>query len=772
MSIRRWVYGVLAAATVFLWGSGVVVGWWYIRGLQRDICERFRNHTWRIASKVYADSYLVYPGIDVTASGLRDRLLELGYEEEATEPERPGTFSTRDGDSWTLYLPSFSRFRESPQRVRFELAGKQVARIVDIESGQELAAVELEPALLSGLYSGEWEERRIVSLGEVPPLLIQAILDTEDQRFFQHHGVDVYGILRALWANMRAGRVIEGGSTLTQQLMKNFFLDHERTLRRKMQEALMAFLVEREFTKDEILENYLNEIYLGQRGAQAIHGVWEASQFYFGKAPQDLTVAEIALIAGLIRGPNLYSPHRDRQRAIRRRNHVLHRMLRAGHIDQPTYEHALAEPLRLAPYVLRTRDAPYFSDFVRQQLGELYPAEILFNEGLRVFTTLDLHLQRLAEEAVSRGLEQLERRYPWLHQAAEEGDAVQACLLAVQPQTGFIRAMVGGRDYRVSQFNRCTQAARQPGSVFKPIVYAAALRATRDNPRPLLPTTALEDAPFSWAYDNKMWSPSNYNERYLGWVTVRTALEQSLNAATARLAFEVGLPEILATARDLGITSPLPAYPSVVLGSAETSPFEIAQAYAVFANGGVRTRPLALRRVTDRSGVSLERRPIEVESVLPPDTAFIVTHMLTGVLDRGTGARARKLGFLRTAAGKTGTTNDYQDAWFVGYTPELLAVVWVGFDSRRLLGLSGAQGALPIWVEFMKRATSGLPASEFVPPPNIRLVRIDPQSGELATANCPATLLEAFYAGHVPAHVCAMHEEVPTNGSVPPPALP
>ncbi|GBD25670.1 Penicillin-binding protein 1A [bacterium HR30] len=756
MSWRRWVLYCLVFAFVLGLVAGLVLVATSLASV-RDISERFRNHTWRIASKVYADSYLVYPGIDVVSSGLRNRLLELGYAEERGEPDRPGTFSTREGQVWVVYLRSFSPFRETPQRIRFELLGTQLTRMTDIDSGEELPAIELEPPLLSGLYAGEWEERRIVSLEEVPPLLIHAILDTEDQRFFRHHGVDLYGILRALWANLRARRVVEGGSTLTQQLMKNYFLDDERTLRRKMQEALMAFLVEREFSKEEILEHYINEIYLGQRGAQAIHGVWEASQFYFGKTPQELTVAEIALLAGLIRGPNLYSPHRDRDRAIRRRNHVLNRMLRAGHIDRATYEKAVAEPLRLAPYVLRTRDAPYFSDFVRQQLTKLYPPEILFREGLRVFTTLDLHLQRLAEEAVSRGLERLERTYPRLQKAAQEGEAVQACLLAIQPQTGFLRAMVGGRDYRTSQFNRCTQAERQPGSVFKPIVYAAALRATRNKATPLLPTTPLEDAPFSWTYDNQNWTPSNYDDRYLGQVTMRTALEQSLNAATARLAFQIGLPEILATARDLGLTSPLPPYPSVVLGSAETSPLEIAEAYAVFANGGVRTRPLALRRVTDRSGVSLERQPIEVEAVLPPETAFMVTHMLTGVLDRGTGARARKLGFTRMAAGKTGTTNDYQDAWFVGYTPELLTVVWVGFDSRRPLGLSGAQGALPVWVEFMRRATSGLPPSEFVPPPTVRLVRIDPASGELATANCPETLLEAFYTEHAPTQPCALH---------------
>ncbi|MCX8073001.1 MAG: PBP1A family penicillin-binding protein [Candidatus Binatia bacterium] len=743
----------------------VVIGWLYLQRLRTDLSVRFRNHTWRIASKVYADSYLVYPGIDVVAAGLRDRLFELGYEEHDEPPDRPGFFCISPADTWLIYQRAFPPWRPNGALIRLELSGSRLQRIVHATTGEELPTLELEPALLSGLYAEEWEERRIVSVEEVPPLLVQAILDTEDRRFFEHRGIDVYGILRALWANLRAQRVVEGGSTLTQQLMKNFFLDDERTLRRKLQEAMMAFLIEREFSKEEILENYLNEIYLGQRGAQAIHGVWEASQFYFGKTPRELTVAEIAMIAGLIRGPNLYSPHRDPDRALRRRNHVLGRMLRAGHIDEQTYQKAVAEPLRTAPYVLRTRDAPYFSDFVRRQLAELYPPDILFNEGLRVFTTLDLHLQRLAEEAVAQGLTRLEYAHRRLRAAAEEGDALQACLLAIQPQTGFIRAMVGGRDYRSSQFNRCTQALRQPGSVFKPIIYAAALRVTRQDPEPLLPTTQIDDTPFTWTYDGRTWTPSNYERRYLGVVTMRTALEQSLNAATARLAFQVGLPEIITTARDLGISSPLPPYPAVVLGAAEVSPFEIAQAYSVFANGGVRTRPLALRRVSDRSGVPLERSMIEVESVLPPDTAFLVTHMLTGVLDRGTAASARRLGFRGIAAGKTGTTNDYQDAWFVGYTPELLTVVWVGFDSQRPVGLSGARAALPIWVEFMKQATAGLPASDFIPPPNVRLVRIDPESGALATEDCPEVVVEAFYADHVPLHPCPLHGN---NATAPP----
>lgn len=755
--MARRAIGITIVFALLLGTAVLVFAWSFGSRFQAEVCERFRHHRWRIASKVYSDTYLLYPGIDVEAADLRERLQELGYEHEPHGPLRPGTFSAVDPNVWRLHLRAFPPWREHPQMVRLELAGSLLRRIADDATGSDLPTLELEPALLSGLYAGEWEERRLVSLEEVPPLLVHAILDAEDRRFFHHHGIDVYGILRAAWANIRAGRVVEGGSTLTQQLMKNFFLDDQRTLRRKLQEAAMAFCVERCFSKEDILEHYLNEIYLGQRGAQAIHGVWEAAQFYFGKRPDDLTAGEIALIAGLIRGPNLYSPYRGPQRALRRRNYVLEQMFRAGHLDEAAYEQARNEPLRLAPYVLRTRDAPYFSDFVRQQLARLYPPEILFHEGLRVFTTLDLHLQRIAEDAVDKIAKRLEAAHSRLRDSAANGDPFQLCLLAVQPQTGFVRAMVGGRDYRVSQFNRCTQALRQPGSVFKPLVYAAALQATRHSPHPILPTTHVEDAPFVWHYDGKTWSPTNDDNRYLGLVTVRTAIEQSLNAATARVGFQIGLGEVISMARQLGVESPLPAYPALVLGAAEVSPFEVAQAYSVFANGGLRTTPLAIRRVTDRTGISLERQAVEVEKVLPADTAFLMTHLLAGVLDRGTASAARRWGFMRPAAGKTGTTDDYQDAWFVGYTPELLAVVWVGFDNQKAIGLSGARAALPFWVEFIKRATAGLLPSEFVPPPSVRLVRIDPDSGKLASEACPDTLLEAFYADQVPTETCPLH---------------
>ncbi len=756
---RRLLLSLLAIVATATTVAGAVA-WHTIRRWDAEVSERFRTHRWRFASKIFSDTYLLYPGLDLRAAALAERLAELGYQQTQGVPERAGTYEIA-GDRWRVFVRPTSAAEEKGQLVEIRLAGNTIEEIVELSTGASLPTLELDPALLTGVYEGEWEDRKLVTLDDVPPLLVRAILDTEDQRFFEHHGIDWYGILRAIYVNLRTGRVVQGGSTLTQQLMKNFFLNDERSLRRKLHEAAMAIIVERRFSKQEILESYLNEIYLGQRGAQAIHGVYEAAQFYFGKTPDQLSLGEMAMLAGLIRGPGYYSPFRNPERARKRRDFVLERMMQAGHIDREVFERAVAEPLVVLPPQPRGKDAPFLADFVRKQLAELYPAELLASEGLRIYTTLDPHLQRLAERAVERGLEQLEQRYPRLRRPQEE-ERLQACLFAVEPQTGFVRAMVGGRDYRVSQFNRCTQARRQPGSLFKPIVYAAALESTRQHPSPVQATTTVMDEPFDWPFDGRLWSPVNYGNRYLGSVTVREALEQSLNAATARLAYQTGLGPIVELARALGIESPLPGVPSLVLGAAEVTPFEIGRVFAAFANGGVRAEPLAVRRVLDRSGVPLERRQVEVEAVLPADTSFLITHMLAGVLDRGTARAARSLGFRLPAAGKTGTTNDYRDAWFAGYTPNLLAVVWVGFDDNQPVGLAGAQAALPIWVDFMKEATAGQPALAFEPPPQVQLVPIDPSSGGLATPQCPETLIEAFYLGLAPTEPCPLHRELPT----------
>jgi penicillin-binding protein 1B len=736
-----------------------------LRALDAQVVETLNGRRWDFPSRIFSDAFLLYPGLDVTASGFVDRLQRLGYRRaDGDAPLRKGDFRQLPG-GYDVVLHDVAYPGEPPSEhaVHLDVDGTLLTAMHDIKSGEELFSLQLEPEVVSGLFDTTWEARREVHLDALPPLLPRAVIVVEDRRFFDHHGIDPVGILRAAATNLRSGSVVQGGSTLTQQLIKNFFLSEERTLRRKVQEAVMALLVERRYEKNEILDAYLNEIYLGQNGIQGVFGVWEASQLYFARPPEELTVGEIALLAGMIRAPNIYSPFRSPERARARRDVVLGLLRDDGAITEEQYRAALAEPMPRGARAAAGNAAPYFVDFVRSELESAYSPELLTTRGLGISTRLDVGLQQQAVEAVRTGLAELERRHPAL--LADPNRQVQAALVAVRPQTGGVVAMVGGRDYAGSQFNRATQARRQPGSVFKPLVFLAAYeRAERDG-EPLTARTELLDAPFDWAFDGQVWRPANYGNRYLGAVPARTALEQSLNAATARLAERTGLPAILDTARRAGITSPMPSVPSVVLGSAEVTPFEVAQVYAVLANQGLRAQARAITKVVDRQGQVIERHPLAVERVVSAEAAFLVTYLMKGVLDHGTGHAARQRGFTRPAAGKTGTTNDGRDAWFAGFTPDLVTVVWVGFDDGAPLGLTGAEAALPIWTTFMKSATAPSPAADFVAPAGVALVRIDPYTGGIATAQCPETIVEAYPRGREPTAPCPLHSDAAPAGS-------
>ena len=730
-----------------------------LRSLDATVVETMNGTRWDFPSRIYGDAFLLYPGLDLTAAGFDDRLRRLGYRQaDGGAPLREGEFR-RAGDGIDLVLHDQAAPGEAaaPQAVHLTMAGPTLAAMRDTRSGEELYALSLEPEVVTGLFDTHWEARREVRLDALPPLLPRAVVLVEDRRFYDHHGVDPVGILRAAVANLRSGSVVQGGSTLTQQLMKNFFLSEERTLRRKLVEMPMALLAERRYGKDELLEAYLNEIYLGQNGVQGVFGVWEASRFYFSRSPDELSVGEIALLAGLIRAPNVYSPFRSPERARKRRDVVLRVLRDEGAIDEAAYQTALAESVRSAPPTAAANAAPYFADYLRGELEAAYPAELLTSRGLGISTSLDLQLQQLAVKAVRDGLAELERRHPRL--AKDPDRQVQAALVALRPQTGGVVAMVGGRDYGTSQFNRATDARRQPGSVFKPLVFLAAFERAQQDGEPFTARSELADEPFDWRYDGQVWRPANYGNRYLGTVTARTALEQSLNAATAQLAERTGLPAILDTAQRAGIRSPLPAVPSVVLGAAEVTPFEVAQVYAVLANQGLRAEARAISRVADRQGQVVERRSLAVERVASPEATFLVTALMQGVLDRGTGAAARRRGFNRPAAGKTGTTNDGRDAWFAGFTPDLVTVVWVGFDDGEPLGLTGGEAALPIWTTFMLGATAAAPPVAFVPPTGVALVRIDPYTGGIATAQCPEAVDEAFARGREPTAPCPVHSD-------------
>jgi penicillin-binding protein 1B len=744
----------------------------YLGVLYFIVTDRFEGKRWRFPSKVYSDSYILYPGQEIAGIHLLDRIERLGYHPVDGEPERPGQYRL-EADRLDLYLNDFAYpdHRFNGELVRLGLSNGRIEEITDLNQKADLALAELEPELIAAYYDKEWEERDLVRLNELPPHLVDTILTIEDVRFYQHFGVDPRSIARAIWVDLKNRAIVQGGSTVTQQLVKNFYLTKERSLIRKFNELFMALLLEVRYSKQEILEAYLNEIYFGQSGTMGIFGVGEAARFYFGKRPEQLTLGESALLAGMIKSPNAFSPFNNPERARARKVLVLSRLLSLGKISAPEYLDALGEPLPTRHPVARKRVAPYFVDFVRQQLTEHYSARVLNSEGLRVFTTLDMQLQQEAEESLAHGLDRLERSYPDL-QRKDPMEKLQGCLIAMQPQTGQIKAMVGGRDYKTSQFNRAAQAMRQPGSLFKPFVYAAAL-VNGETPEgaPYTPVTRIDDAPVILSTSKNVWIPQNYDKNYHGPVTLRTALEQSLNVATIRLAQQVGTRRVIEMARALGIRTPLQDVPSIALGTSEVTPLEIASAYGAIANGGMRTEPLAIKEVVDADGRVLERRTLEMTQVLTPQQAFLLTHLLQGVVDRGTAGGVRAMGFTRPAAGKTGTTSHYNDAWFSGFTPELLSLVWVGFDqpqpappgSEDSLDLpdedegarmTGAAAALPIWTEFMTAATAGLPETRFTTPPGIVFEKVDPATGLIANSRCPGGIREAFIEGTQPTQSC------------------
>ncbi len=588
------------------------------------------------------------------------------------------------------------------------------------------------------------ENRTPVRLSDVPEVLIKSLVAAEDTRFYSHRGLDYRGIGRAMVRNVRAGKVLEGGSTLTQQLAKVLFLTPERSYLRKIKEMTLALKIEQRYTKQEILTLYLNQIYFGS-GA---YGIESAAQTYFGKQARELTLAECALLAGIPRSPKYYSPFKSRESAAARRAYVLNRLVATGTITPEQAGAANREPLPDQPTLQHKgpAPAPYFVEYIRQKVEERFGSSILYSGGLNIYTSLNDTLQQYAERSLLAGLEKLEIN---MHRKHRNLPPLQSAIVALDPSTGHIRAMVGGRDFSKSQFNRAWQALRQPGSAFKPIVYTAAIE------RGYSAADLLSDTPMSIKIDNKTtWRPENFTRTYQGDVTLRKALAQSLNVPTVRLLSKIGSEEVIRVSRALGIRSPLRSVPSLALGSSDVTLLELTAAYAVFANSGIRLDPLAILLITDNSGRVLYANDSMPVQALKPETAYLITNLLKGVIDRGTGWKARELG--RPVAGKTGTTNDYRDAWFIGYTPMLVCGVWVGYDDQRSLGpkATGSRAALPIWLDFMKQAHQGQEPVDFSAPDGILFRNIDPRTGLLSTERCKNSLREAFLPGSEPRTYC------------------
>ncbi len=617
-------------------------------------------------------------------------------------------------------------------------------------------------AVIAKLYV---ERRELVSLQHIPEHVRNAFISTEDKRFWQHPGIDLVRLLKAALVDLVQRRRAQGASTITQQLARNMFLSHEKTLTRKIREALLAVQIERLFSKEEILERYLNQIYFGH----GVYGVQSAAKFFFGKPVDSLTVAEAALLAAIPKNPSLYSPLRHYDRAIQRQRLILRMMYRNGFLTKAQYEEALQQPIVIHPASeVEYRVGPYFVDMVRRYILERYSEDFLYGGGAQIFTTLDARLQAVAEEVVDSVLDTLEAQFD-LHPSLAERDTgdttppryLQAALVALDPVSGEILALVGGRNYEHSKFNRVVQAHRQPGSAFKPIVYTTAID------QGYAPASIVYDLPISLHFFREgvpeRWAPGNFDGRFLGPIPLRTALAKSRNLATVRLILSLGPRKVVEYAHRMGIQSDVPAYPSIALGAASLTPLELATAYATIANHGVRTDPYFIRMVSDLQGHHLEVNHPHRVRVLDDVTAYLVTSLLESVVNEGTGQSLRwRYGLKFPLAGKTGTTNDYRDAWFIGYTSNLLVAVWVGYDQPRTImdKATGARMAIPIFASFLKRvyADSLWPQPmEFLAPSNVEYATVCVRSGQLATPFCPEVREEVFREGSAPKGYCPLH---------------
>jgi len=774
---QPWVRRTAVALSVPIAAILVAAVYYYI-SFGRLIDARLHGERERVFPRVFARPLELHRGQALTDRQLIDRLNDLGYTQR-TSVDKPGEFAVSPGT--VAVMPRAPETRGQVVRVVFQRPAvarastrkapppRPADRVLSVDLGKKPAdRVRLDAPVLTAIVNGEREKRRPVALSAIPDRMVKAVLAIEDHRFYDHPGVDPIGVFGAMFSYATGRRsYLAGGSTITQQLVRNVFLPkfegmtlqdaRERTLKRKLLEIWVSLVLSRRASKDAILEMYLNDIPLGQRGSFAIAGVSEAARLFFGKDISNVTLAEAATIAGVIQSPSALSPFNNPARCKERRNVVLQAMVDAGFVAADVAERASHEPLVVVQRALEA-EAPYFVDFVNQGLAESYPGLTTKNdEAVDVYTTLDLHLQRIAQDAVRTGLTRVDD----LLARRKKKSKAEAALIAVDPRTGEVLAFVGGRSYNQSQYDRAIVARRQPGSVFKPFVYLAAFEQALDQGKTdVTPASIVNDEPETFEFDDQVWTPENYEHKYDGPITLRHALAHSRNLATIHVAERAGYDHVAALWRKLGVGNPPKAYPSIALGVFEATPYEIATAYTVFPNDGL-LRPLKYVERILRGGKDVTKKaPAEPRQVARPDTTFLVTNMMRSVLNEGTAAGARAAGFTLDAAGKTGTTNDLRDAWFVGFTPELLTVVWVGFDDNQPVGLSGAQAALPIWTQFMKAALSGQPDTPFEAPEGITFVDIDPDTGKLAAPGCPRTFREAFLAGTEPTDVCPLHGRI------------
>ncbi len=737
----------------FFFVIALCAGTYFYVKYSRLIESKLKYGAFANTSMLFAAPHVVRVGDEMSPGEVVAQLRRSGYSE--SQNGAMGFYVVR-ADAVEMHPGPDSYFRRDGGVLKF--SGGHVSEIISLRDNTHVNEYMLEPELITNLFDKSRQKRRIVKFDDIPQVMVDAVLAAEDRRFFSHWGFDPPGIVRALWRDTTSRRK-EGASTVTQQLAGTLLLDrNERTWRRKIPEAVIAAELEIKLSKKEIFEYYANAIYLGQRGSFSIHGFGEGAQVYFGKDLKQLRLEEAALLAGLIQSPNMRNPFRYPDRAKARRNTVLQMMHDAAFINDVQLERAQAAPLKLAGEENESTDAPYFVDLVNDQLSQQFADRDFQNSSYKVYTTLDLDLQRDASAAVRTGLAEVDGilKKKFKGYGADSPD-VQVALIAIDPNTAEVKALIGGRNYGTSQLNRAL-ARRPPGSVFKPFVYTAAMNtAINGSDSPITPVTTVVDEPTVFYYDNRTYEPGNFHGGFYGTVTVRQALARSLNVPTVKIAEKVGYGNVLSLARRAGMNIDAAATPAIALGSSGVTPIEIAGAYTVFSNHGQYVKPNFLVQINDAQGSSIYEGKSERRQVIDPRVAFLMVDMLQEVMRSGTGAGVWSRGFNLPAAGKTGSSHD---AWFAGFTSKLLCVVWVGFDDYRDVKTEGAKAALPIWVDFMKRAHRRREyqhVSAFNAPEGIVSAEVDPETGQLATSACPKSHTEYFIAGTQPVEMCQLH---------------
>lgn len=689
----------ILVGTALVVGIGLIALLAWILYLDRIVTTQFEGRRWTLPAQVYAEPTELYVGQTFDADALEQELRRLGYH-RVDAPKDPGSYRRRG--SRIDFVSRRFQFSDAVQESQLltVTTGRSAIESISNTSGADVPIFRLDPLLIGSIFPIHGEDRVVVTPDQVPPLLPAALKVVEDRKFDSHHGVNVSAILRAAWVNFRAGQIEQGGSTLTQQLVKSYFLDNRRTLGRKIEEAVMAMLLEVHFEKGDLLNAYINEIYLGQDGRRAVHGFGLASQFYFGKPLAELQLHEIALLVAIVRGPSYYDPHRHPDRAKIRRDLVLKLMSEFHIVEDKAAQQAMKKPLGVVRSGTQAGSYyPAFLDLVRRTLRRDYREEDLTEAGLRIFSTLNPLVQSRAETTLAQELDRLDKTRKKKHDEALEGVVV-----VTAPQNGEVIALVGGRQATFEGFNRALDARRSIGSLVKPVIYLAAMESGRFNE-----ATIVEDGPVEVKLANgQVWAPKNYSQQFYGPVPLVRAIAQSLNLATVHLGLDVGLPNVTREFKTLGLSEEPPQLPSVLLGSVDVSPLEVAQLYNAFASGGFNTPLRAVRAVLDAQGKPLKSFALEVTPVATPQAIYQVNQMLVQVMERGTGAAARaNLPSGLVVAGKSGTSSDYRDSWFAGFSGSHLAVVWVGYDDNAPTGLTGSSGALTIWSKLMGSINTG-----------------------------------------------------------------